>query len=77
MPSINTEILKATQLVLPTSMAEQKQIGLYFAKLDHLITLHQRKYDKLPFLKKMCFSPRKRLWQKNEIGNRNTGEEPC
>ena len=43
MPSINTEILKATQLVLPTSMAEQKQIGLYFAKLDHLITLHQRK----------------------------------
>ena len=37
MPSINTEILKATQLVLPTSMAEQKQIGLYFAKLDHLI----------------------------------------
>ena len=42
MPSINTEILKATQLVLPTSMAEQKQIGLYFAKLDHLITLHQR-----------------------------------
>ena len=52
MPSINTEILKATQLVLPTSMAEQKQIGLYFAKLDHLITLHQRKYDKLQVLKK-------------------------
>ena len=52
MPSINTEILKATQLVLPTSMAEQKQIGLYFAKLDHLITLHQRKYDKLQDLKK-------------------------
>ena len=52
MPSINTEILKATQLVLPTSMAEQKQIGLYFAKLDHLITLHQRKLQKLQECKK-------------------------
>ena len=52
MPSINTEILKATQLVLPTSMAEQKQIGLYFAKLDHLITLHQRELEKLKNIKK-------------------------
>lgn len=52
MPSINTEILKATQLVLPTSMAEQKQIGLYFAKLDHLITLYQRKLQKLQECKK-------------------------
>ena len=52
MPSINTEILKATQLVLPTSMAEQKQIGLYFAKLDHLITLHQRELEKLQNIKK-------------------------
>lgn len=52
MPSINTEILKATQLVLPTSMAEQKKIGLCFSKLDHLITLHQQKYDTLQILKK-------------------------
>ena len=34
------------------SAAEQKQIGQYFASLDTLITLHQRKYDKLAQLKK-------------------------
>ena len=43
MPSINTEILKITPLVLPSSVAEQEQIGSYFAALDNLITLHQRK----------------------------------
>ena len=48
MPSINTEILKITPLVLPTSAAEQEQIGSYFAAIDNLITLHQRK----PFLMK-------------------------
>ena len=31
---------------------EQKQIGSYFRNLDHLITLHQRKYDKLVSIKK-------------------------
>lgn len=45
MPSINTEILKITPLVLPSSVAEQEQIGTYFAALDNLITLHQRKCD--------------------------------
>ena len=34
------------------SAAEQKQIGQYFARLDDLITLHQRKYDKLVIFKK-------------------------
>ena len=34
------------------SAAEQKQIGQYFARLDSLITLHQRKYDKLVVFKK-------------------------
>ena len=31
---------------------EQKKIGAYFANLDHLITLHQRKIDKFKNLKK-------------------------
>lgn len=31
---------------------EQYQIGEYFKNLDHLITLHQRKYDKLMNVKK-------------------------
>ena len=33
---------------------EQKQISAYFANLDNLITLHQRKYEKLQNLKKAC-----------------------
>ena len=45
MPSINTEILKITPLVLPSSAAEQEQIGSYFAALDNLITLHQREQN--------------------------------
>ncbi|MFR7425783.1 MAG: restriction endonuclease subunit S [Bifidobacterium pullorum] len=32
--------------------AEQRQIGQLFSRLDALITLHQRKYDKLGELKK-------------------------
>ena len=31
---------------------EQTKIGTYFRNIDHLITLHQRKYDKLQNLKK-------------------------
>ena len=52
MPSINTEILKTTPLVLPSSAAEQEQIGSYFAALDNLITLHQRELEKLQNIKK-------------------------
>ena len=52
MPSINTEILKITPFVLPSSAAEQEQIGSYFAALDNLITLHQRKFEKLTNVKK-------------------------
>ena len=51
MPSINTEILKITPLVLPTSAAEQEQIGSYFAAIDNLITLHQRKLKKVQKIK--------------------------
>ena len=43
MPSINTEILKITSLLLPASIIEQEQLGEYFRNLDRLITLHQRK----------------------------------
>ena len=35
-----------------TSVAEQKKIGAFFKELDHLITLHQRKLDKLKNIKK-------------------------
>ena len=38
-------------IALP-SLAEQRQIGDYLDKLDNLITLHQRKYEKLKNVKK-------------------------
>ena len=37
---------------LPKSSSEQKQIGLYFRNLDHLITLHQRKCEEQKKYKK-------------------------
>lgn len=40
------------QLILVPSDLEQKKIGEYFANLDHLITLHQSKCDKLKEVKK-------------------------
>ena len=41
-----------TNLTMPKDYAEQQQIGSFFQQLDYLITLHQRKYDKLQVLKK-------------------------
>ena len=39
------------QMIFPSTL-EQRKISLYFRKLDHLITLHQRKCEKLKELKK-------------------------
>lgn len=39
------------EIFVPT-MSEQQQVGEYFRKLDHLITLHQRKLDRLKNIKK-------------------------
>ncbi|KAB8287873.1 restriction endonuclease S subunit [Bifidobacterium ramosum] len=44
---------KVMELSVPTpGLAEQQAIGRFFSRLDALITLHQRKYDKLVVLKK-------------------------
>ena len=40
------------EFVLVPALAEQKEIGEYFRNLDNLITLHQRKCEKLKELKK-------------------------
>ena len=39
-------------LILPPSREEQELIGLFFARLDNLITLHQRKLELLQNIKK-------------------------
>ena len=49
--SVDFGKIKDMLLYMPSTV-EQQQIGDFFAKLDSLITLHQRKYDKLVILKK-------------------------
>ncbi len=49
---VSNDFLKETFLV--PSVEEQKQIGEFFKKLDNLITLHQRKLEKLKNIKKSC-----------------------
>ena len=44
--------MAAMELMMPPTMREQQTIGGFFQQLDNLITLHQRKYDKLTNIKK-------------------------
>ena len=41
-----------TMLSIPLNISEQKKVGDFFISLDHLITLHQRKLEKLKIIKK-------------------------
>ena len=50
-PGVNAQEYADYQLMLP-SRTEQQQIGMALRSLDNLITLHQRKYDKLCTVKK-------------------------
>ena len=66
-PNIRNKIIKESQgntqiyvnwtkvkelLYCIPKIEEQKKLGIYFKQLDNLITLHQRKYDKLLNIKK-------------------------
>ena len=51
-PLVKASELKSLELMMPTDMKEQMQIGEYFKSLDHLITLHQRKCEQTKKLKK-------------------------
>ena len=52
--SLNSDSIKNADVLIP-EVAEQEKIGEYFANLDHIITLHQRKYDSLVNVKKAMF----------------------
>jgi len=45
--------LNNLEVLLPSNV-EQKEIGSFFSNLDNLITLHQRKLEKLKNIKKSC-----------------------
>ena len=51
LPSLSKEAINETIALVP-SFNEQSQLGEFFYNLDSLITLHQRKYDKLCTVKK-------------------------
>jgi len=53
---VNWSAISELQYLMPKSLSEQKQIGTFFSKLDNLITLHQRKLDKLQALKQAYLS---------------------
>ena len=44
--------MASMELMMPKTIEEQKKIGSYFSQLDNLITLHQRKLDKLHKVKR-------------------------
>lgn len=50
--SISKSAFQDTNMIMPKSIEEQSKIGAYFANLDRLITLHQRKCEQLKELKK-------------------------
>ena len=51
-PAINANDLAALSLAAPSDIEEQRLVGSILKPIDALITLHQRKYDKLTQLKK-------------------------
>ena len=51
LPSLSKEAINETIALVP-SFNEQSRLGEFFNNLDSLITLHQRKYDKLCTVKK-------------------------
>ena len=50
--SLSRSNIQKTSVSYPIEVKEQKFIANYFSQLDRLITLHQRKHDKLQILKK-------------------------
>lgn len=50
--SLSRSNIQKTSVSYPSAMKEQQLIASYFSQLDHLITLHQREYEKLHNIKK-------------------------
>ena len=52
MPRADWNLISNSEFMVPFSKEEQSKIGRYFDSLEHLITLHQRKLEKLKNIKK-------------------------
>ena len=53
LPSYNASDVEDITICLP-NLSEQMKVGAYFKQIDNLITLHQRKLEKLKNIKKSC-----------------------
>lgn len=51
-PNVSSKEIDSFEFMFPSSIEEQEKIGQYFQNFDNLITLHQRKYNKLLNMKK-------------------------
>ena len=51
-PQLTVPQLAKYEISFPKSLDEEEKIGVYFKQLDNLITLHQRKFEKLTNVKK-------------------------
>ena len=51
-PKLMNNVMADIVIQIPTQAEEREQLSSFFTNLDHLITLHQRKYDKLTKVKK-------------------------
>ena len=52
MPRADWKLISETEFEIPVSLEEQKAVGNYFERVDSLISLHQRKLEKLRQIKK-------------------------
>ena len=62
--SVRIEMISEMDILMPTEIDEQKNIADFFTQLDHLITLHQRKLEKLKIIKKSMLE---NLFPKNGV----------
>lgn len=51
-PKLMNNVMADIVIQIPTQSKEREQLSSFFANLDSLVTLHQRKYDKLTKVKK-------------------------
>ena len=52
-PALSMENIRKFEICLPRNREEQDRLSEWFDELDHLITLHQRKLEKLKMIKRL------------------------
>lgn len=71
-PTLNRNDVHDLRVGFPCDVVEQRRIGTFFSRLDHLITLHQRERRKAPFSWSFAWEQRKL----GELGRIETGNTP-